>query len=99
MRGVQLTAQILACAAIRGVSRRRFVTTTRRAVCAAPVRHLVPRDFSSGAQNQLWVTDIRYLPTWADSLCLAVVVDASTRREVEWARTLHLMGRNVCCTL
>ena len=33
----------------------------------------------------LWVADITYIPTWAGFLCLAVVLDAFSRRIVGWS--------------
>jgi putative transposase len=50
----------------------------------------VQRDFSAEGPNRLWVADITYVPTWAGSLYLAVVVDAWSRRAVGWAMATHL---------
>ena len=53
----------------------------------------VRRPISSTATSaQLWVADITYIPTWAGSLYLAVVLDAFSRRIVGWsmATTLHM---------
>ncbi len=80
----------MAQAAVRGVSRRRFVTTTQRDLGARPVPDLVQRDFTAAAPNQLWVADITYVPTWAGFLFLAVVLDAFSRRIVGWAMATHL---------
>jgi putative transposase len=43
---------------------------------------LVNRDFRATAPNQLWVADITYVPTAAGFLCLAVVLDVFSRRNV-----------------
>lgn len=83
--GQKRVARLMAHAAIRGVSRRRFVTTTQRATTALPVPDLVQRDFTAAAPNQLWVADITYVPTWAGFLYLAVVLDAFSRWIVGWA--------------
>jgi putative transposase len=77
-------------AALVGVSRRRWVTTTRRGPEAARVPDLVERQFAAAAPNQLWVADITYIPTWAGFLFLAVVLDAFSRRIVGWAMATHL---------
>lgn len=80
----------MAQAAIRGVSYRRFVTTTQRASGAPPVLDLVQRNFTAVAPNQLWVADTTYIRTWAGFLYLAEVFDAFNRRIVRWAMATHL---------
>ena len=42
------------------------------------------------APNQLWVSDITYIPTWAGFPYLAVVVDVYSRRVVGWVMETHL---------
>jgi putative transposase len=77
-------------AGLAGVSRRRWISTTRRAERARPAPDLVERDFSSDGPDRLWVADITYVPTWAGFLYLAVVLDAFSRRVVGWAMANHL---------
>ncbi len=54
------------------------------------VQDLVDRDFAAQATDDLWIADITYIPTWAGFLCLAVVIDAWSRRVVGWAMASHL---------
>jgi len=54
------------------------------------VQDLVDRDFAAQAADELWIADITYIPTWAGFLCLAVVIDAWSRRVVGWAMASHL---------
>ena len=54
------------------------------------VQDLVDRDFAAQATDELWIADITYIPTWAGFLCLAVVIDAWSRRVVGWAMASHL---------
>ena len=54
------------------------------------VQDLVDRDFVAQAADELWIADITYIPTWAGFLCLAVVIDAWSRRVVGWAMASHL---------
>jgi putative transposase len=75
---------------LAGVSRRPFVTTTRRDPTARPAPDLVQRRFAVEGPNQLWVADITYIPTWAGFLYLAVVLDAWSRRVIGWAMATHL---------
>ena len=44
-----------------------------------PAPDLVQRQFTASAPNQLWVADITYIPTWAGTLFLAVVLDVFSR--------------------
>jgi putative transposase len=50
-----------------------------------PATDLVGRDFAPSAPNQLWVADIKSIPTAAGWLYLAAVVDCFSRRVVGWS--------------
>jgi len=84
---------------LRGVSRRKWITTTVRDRAAAVVPDLVKRDFRAQGPNQLWVADITYVPTWARFLYVAVVLDAFSRRVVGWAFAVHLRVELVLAAL
>jgi putative transposase len=88
--GRKRVARLLQAAGLAGVSRRPFVTTTRRDPAARPAPDLVQRRFAVEGPNQLWVADITYIPTWAGFLYLAVVLDAWSRRVIGWAMATHL---------
>jgi len=88
--GQKRVARLMRMAGIAGVSRRRFVVTTKRATQAEVAPDLVERNFTATAVNQLWVADITYVPTWAGFLYLSVVLDAFSRRIVGWAMAAHL---------
>ena len=75
---------------LKGISRRKFMTTTTRDERVRPANDLVDRNFYAHEPNILWVADITYVPTWAGFLYLAVVLDAFSRRIVGWA-----MGNNL----
>ena len=75
---------------IVGATRRRKWRTTKRDRDARPAPDLVERNFVAEGPNRLWVADITYVPTWAGSLFLAVVIDAWSRRVVGWAMETHL---------
>jgi putative transposase len=83
-------ARLMRRAGLRGVSPRRFVTTTRRDEAARPAPDLVERRFRAVGPNQLWVADITYVPTWAGFLYLAMVLDVFSRKVVGWAMATHL---------
>jgi putative transposase len=88
--GRKRVARIMRQNGIRGVSRRKWTTTTVRDGSASVAPDLVKRDFVVQGPNQLWVADITYVPTWAGFLYVAVVLDAWSRRVVGWAFAVHL---------
>jgi putative transposase len=75
---------------IHGATRRKGFKTTLRDREARPAPDLVDRNFTASAPNQLWVSDITYVPTWSGFLFLAVVLDVYSRRVVGWAMANHL---------
>jgi putative transposase len=88
--GRKRVARLMQAAGLAGVSRRAFVTTTRRDPVARPAPDLVQRAFTVDGSDRLWVADITYIATWAGFLFLAVVLDAWSRRVVGWAMAAHL---------
>jgi len=88
--GRKRVERLMKAAGLKGVSRRKFVTTTMRDERVRPATDLVDRNFYADEPNVLWVADITYVPTWAGFLYLAVVLDAFSRRIVGWA-----MGHNL----
>lgn len=83
-------ARLMRAASIRGVSRRKWTTTTVRSEDARPAPDLVGRNFTATGPDQLWVADITYIPTWAGFIYLAIVLDVWSRRVVGWAMETHL---------
>ena len=63
--GRDQVARLMRQAGIRGVKRGRRVITTKRDDSAARSPDLVKRNFTASAPNQLWVTDLTYVPTWS----------------------------------
>ena len=92
-------ARLMRAAHLWGVSRRKFVVTTTRAVDARPAPDLVRRAFTATGPNQLWVADITYIPTGRGFLFLAVVLDVWSRRIVGWAMETHLRTTLVLAAL
>lgn len=88
--GRKRVARLMQAAGLAGVSRRAWVTTTRRDPTARPAPDLVQRRFAVDGPDRLWVADITYIATWAGFLYLAVVLDAWSRRVVGWAMATHL---------
>lgn len=88
-------ARLMRVAGLRGVSRRRFPTTTQREPSHRRANDLVGRDFRAPGPNRFWVADITYVPTAAGFLLLAVVLDVWSRRIVGWAMASDLRTRLV----
>jgi putative transposase len=88
--GRKRVARLMRVAGIKGVSRRRFVITTKRSESESAAPDLVERKFIAERPNSLWVADITYVPTWAGCLYLAIVLDAFSRKVVGWAMATHL---------
>jgi putative transposase len=97
--GKKRVARLMKANGLRGVCRRKWVTTTTRDPEARPAPDLVERRFTADAPNQLWVADITSIPTWAGFLYLAVVLDAFSRRIVGWAMAEHLRTELVVSAL
>jgi len=75
-------------AGLAGASHRRGgPVTTRRNEQARPAPDLVDRDFTASGPNQLWVSDITFIPSATGFLYLAVVLDAWSRKVVGWSMT------------
>lgn len=70
---------------LSGAVPRKRAKTTIRVPGVRPAGDLVGRDFAPSAPNQLWVADIKYIPTAAGWLYLAAVVDCFSRRVVGWS--------------
>jgi putative transposase len=88
--GRDQTARLMRLMAIRGVSRRRRVTTTRRDEHADRAPDLVDREFVAERPNALWVTDLTFVPTWAGVADVCFIVDAFSRRIVGWRAAGHM---------
>ena len=71
-------------AGIRGHKRGKRVITTRRDDQAQRSPDLVKREFSAAGPNELWVTDLTYVPTWAGVAYVCFIVDAFSRMIVGW---------------
>ncbi|KUH67545.1 integrase, partial [Mycolicibacterium novocastrense] len=69
---------------IEGVRRGKAVKTTKPDLGAPRHPDLVNRRFSASAPNQLWVTDLTYVPTWAGVAYVCFIVDAFSRTIVGW---------------
>jgi putative transposase len=80
---------------LSGAVPRKRARTTIRVPGVRPAADLVGRDFAPSAPNQLWVADIKYIPTAAGWLYLAAVIDCFSRRVVGWSMRDNLRAELV----
>ncbi len=83
--GRQRLARLMQAHGIRGRQARRFRVTTDSAHGLAVSPNHVGRQFTAARPNQLWMSDVTFVPT-AEGWCyLAVLLDAYSRRVVGWS--------------
>ncbi len=75
---------------IRGACGRRKIKTTRRDKLASPSPDLLNRDFSAKEADQVYVSDLTYIPTKEGWLFLVTILDVFTRRIVGWSMARHM---------
>jgi putative transposase len=82
--GRDQTARLMRSLGIEGVKRSRRVKTTTPDPSATRHPDLVRRDFTAAAPNQLWVTDLTFVPTWAGVAYVCFIIDAYSRMIAGW---------------
>jgi transposase InsO family protein len=88
--GRDQTARLMRRAQIQGVLRTKRVRTTRRDQEAGRHPDLVGRQFTATAPNQLWVTDLTFVATWAGVAYVCFIIDAFSRMIVGWRVAGHM---------
>jgi transposase InsO family protein len=83
--GKHRVARLMRENGLRGRRKRRFRHTTdsNHAMPIAP--NTLARAFAVNAPNEVWVTDITYIPTGEGWLYLAAILDLFSRRVVGWS--------------
>ena len=88
--GRDQTARLMRRAAIQGALRSKRVRTTRRDQDAGRHPDLVKRQFTASNPNELWVTDLTFVATWAGVAYVCFIVDAFSRMIVGWRVACHM---------
>ena len=88
--GRDQVARLMRDQGIEGVRRTKRVRTTKADPAAARHPDLVNRDFTATAPNQLWVTDLTYVPTWAGVAYVCFITDVYSRMIVGWRVAPHM---------
>lgn len=89
--GRDQVVRLMRVMSIEGISRqRKKVFTTRHDPDALRAPDLVKRNFTSAAPNELWVTDLTYVPTRSGMAYACFIVDAFSRMIVGWTVASHM---------
>jgi putative transposase len=88
--GRDQVGRLMRAAGIQGARRGKRVRTTKPDLTAARHPDLVRRDFTATSPNQLWVTDLTYVPTWAGVAYVCFITDAFSRMIVGWRVASHM---------
>jgi putative transposase len=83
--GRKRAERLMRAADLSGCHKRRKGKTTIRVQGVRVADDLVERDFVAAAPDQLWMLDIKEIPTWEGKLYLASVLDCFSRRLVGWS--------------
>ncbi len=88
--GRDQTARLMAQLGIRGVRKGRKPKTTKSDPAASRPPDLVDRHFQASGPNQLWVTDLTYVATWAGMAYACFITDVYSRMIVGWRVATHM---------
>ena len=88
--GCKRVARLMRENGIKSIVAPSYVVTTRADLAASANEDLVKRRFKADGPNQLWVADATYVPTWAGTIYLAMVLDVWSHKIVGWAIEDHL---------
>jgi putative transposase len=88
--GRDQVARLMRAEGIRGARRTNRVRTTKADPAAARHPDLVERDFTATAPNQLWITDLTYVPTWTGVAYVCFITDVFSRTIVGWRVAPHM---------
>lgn len=88
--GRDQTARLMRRAGIQGTLRRKRVRTTKADKAAGRHPDLVNRQFKAERPNELWVTDLTFVATWAGVAYVCFIIDAFSRMIVGWRVAGHM---------
>jgi putative transposase len=93
---VNTVAKIMKGLGIQAISHRKFRVCTTDSNHDFPVAaNVVDRDFTASKPNEIWLTDMTYVPTQEGWLYLAAVEDMYSRRVVGWSMDVTMESRLV----
>ena len=83
--GKNRIARLMMLRSLRAKQHKRYRATTKRNRAHRAAPNLLKRNFTADRPNQIWLSDITYIPTQEGWLYLAAVLDLYARRIVGWA--------------
>ena len=93
---VNTVAKIMKGLGIQAISHRKFRVSTTDSNHDFPVAaNVVDRDFTASKPNEIWLSDMTYIPTQEGWLYLAAVEDMYSRRVVGWSMDVTMESRLV----
>jgi putative transposase len=93
--GRKRVERLMRAAGLSGSHRLRKRPTTLRLQGVRVADDLVERSFVAERPDQLWLSDIKEIPTWQGKLYLASVLDCFSRRVVGWSLREHMRAELV----
>ena len=88
--GCKRVARLMRENGLKSIVAPNYVVTTTADNTALASEDLVNRQFKANGPDQLWVADATYIPTWAGTIYLAIVLYDWCRKIVGWASEDHL---------
>ncbi len=88
--GRDQVARLMRELGIAGVRRGRRVRATRSDQRAERPPDLVDRKFVASRPNELWVTDLTYVPTWSGMVYVCFIIDVFSRTIVGWRAATNM---------
>jgi len=78
---------------IRSIIKKKFKVTTDSAHKYPVVENKLMQDFNVAGQNQVWVSDLTYIPTEEGWIYLTTVIDLFDRKVIGWALSSRMYAR------
>lgn len=91
--GVHRVARLMRQAGLQAVGRKRSRRTTQSDHQRPIAPNILGRSFAASAPNEVWLTDITYVPTDQGWLYVSIILDLYARRIVGWAMETTLADR------
>ncbi len=88
--GLHRVERLMRDAGIRPRMRRKYVRTTDSKHSHPVAPNILDQDFTASAPNQVWVSDITYIPTDEGWLFLASTLDLYSRKVVGWSMSASM---------
>lgn len=89
-----LIAKLMRKESLRSIVRKKFRVTTNSSHNYPVVENKLMREFTVGAYNNVWVSDLTYIHTQEGWLYLTTVIDLFDRKVIGWAMSQSMRTRD-----